>query len=159
MWYDEAREQVKAIYGADWKLFCGFLSATSAHTALSANVTLARKAYNQHKSGLPFSGFIAIHQRGLELYLKTGKLLGRKTNNFYQNLLGDYNSVTVDIWIARRYGYAQVTDQIYTVIELQLRFEAALHHLCPAEYQAMLWVEIRGTNNNFAEYLQQGRLF
>jgi hypothetical protein len=79
-----------------------------------------------------------------------GTLVGRKTNRFAQNLLGDRDAVTVDVWagrvaLGRRADLALVLARVgaYEAIEHSYRVAARRLGVDPATAQATTWVIAR----------------
>lgn len=71
----------------------------------------------------------------------------KKTLRFYQNIMGDHEVVTVDIWALRACG---LDDQyitragVYEALEYAYQVVARRHGLEPATLQATCWVVARG---------------
>jgi len=161
-WYQESREAAQRIYGADWKLFCGLLAATSPRASVKANLTLATKAYNELKDGgIVRSHFCSAHYGGIIAIVESGTPKGRKCKSFYNNLIGHEDSVTVDRWIARAYRTKNdvPTRLEYDKIEHNIKEQAFYNFNTPAQEQAMLWGSIRGDAGSYANELNQYRLF
>jgi len=153
-WYEQSRAKIKEQYGSDWKLFTGLIAATSAHTSLKGNVCLAKKAYEQIKEGKELTGFMGNHVQAIKSVLVTGRPQGVKCRNFYQNLVGNENCVTVDLWMTRKYlGKDSPTAKQYAQIERRIRAEAKLFGMSPAQYQAEQWVKLRGRSDSFVKFL------
>lgn len=162
-WYDDSRAAIERVYGNDARLFSALLAATSPRATIKANVTLARKAYNQYKTTGEISreGFINTHYRCLHKYITTGKMRGRKVNSLFQNLLGNSDPVTVDIWMLRYAGIHQrkaPTKFDYDYIEDRVKEEAGELGISPAARQAELWSIARGNDDSYADYIKQYRL-
>lgn len=159
-WYKSSRESVKRVYGQDWKLFLGLLACTSAHSSVKANVTLAKKAYNQIKNNQELSGYLPAHIINMHALLSTGMPNGRKIKSFYRNLIGDETCVTVDMWMMRYYGYSKdiPTTKQYDIIEKQVQSEAITLGLTSAQHQANIWKSIRGQGESFGDLVNQYRL-
>ena len=161
-WYSDSREAVKRVYGEDWRLFCGLLAATSARATVKANVTLARKAYNQIKDAgaIARSGFTNHHYKSINAYIKYGRPNGRKCQGLYQNLIGNEYYVPVDIWMLR---YAGINKKIpskfeYDLIEDRVREEAIELGITTAQRQAEIWSKTRGDSSSYADYIIQYQL-
>jgi len=161
-WYKQSRAAVKEIYGKDWRLFVKCLAATSANASLAANVSLARKAFNQIKETgtVRRESFCLAHYRGL-LQVSKGRLPnGRKVKAFARALLGDESQVVVDIWMSRVAGLnRQPRRYEYDMIEDRIREEAEALGRTPAGHQAVLWGIARGAGESFSRHLLQYRLF
>ena len=140
-WYRDSRRAVKRAYGEDWKVFCGLLAATSPNCTVKANLTLARKAYSWWKQTgcVPKHGFMRAHWLNIHRVIQgKTRLGGRKVNSFYQNLLGNENPVTVDIWMMRMAGYilheGSPRGYEYDDIEDRVKGEADSMGITPAGY-------------------------
>lgn len=154
-WYKTSWETLKALYGDDAKLFAACLAATSPRQSVKSNWKLAKTAFQLVKIGGGMDRFMLSHQRNLERirdcwYMDKRmpdrfELSGRKVNSFYQNLIGNWDLVTVDIWMLRFYGYGDraINKGIYDDVEKRVRRSAKMHGLFPAELQAILWSAIR----------------
>ena len=162
-WYTKSREAVKRIYGQDWKLFCGLLSATSATMSVKANATKARRVYDNYKATGTISreGLMSSHYKSCLKVVETGKPGGRKCQSFYQNLIGNETPVTVDVWIMRLCGLKgkQPTKKQYDQIEAEIQSQAEQLGITPAQLQAQLWVQARGDSSGYDTELRQRRLF
>ena len=69
-----------------------------------------------------------------------------KTYNFARNIAGDYNAVTVDIWMCRaaEIGRDDPTIRQYRAITDAVRTLATEHNMTPAAMQALIWIVERG---------------
>jgi len=146
-WYDRIREEIKAQYADDWKLFCDLLAATSPRKQVSANWKLADKIY-RHCSGftesswrgtLPNLGVMTSQIPNVIRALKREPLSGPKVQAFAANLKGDMSKVTVDVWMLKLFNYDKPSAKAREeVTEYVLR--AAAEMGCePAEVQAEMW--------------------
>lgn len=63
-----------------------------------------------------------------------------KVFNFYKNLIGEQDRVTVDLWMARLFGYSDAPSKSeYADIAMKVRKIAADLGITPAQAQAGLW--------------------
>ena len=73
---------------------------------------------------------------------------GPKTSSFAKNLLGRYETVTVDVWAYRAACPSGNVEKMgvreYRVIEAAYRATAKHFGVSPAQFQAAVWVIIRG---------------
>uniref|UniRef100_A0A6M3JDS5 Uncharacterized protein n=1 Tax=viral metagenome TaxID=1070528 RepID=A0A6M3JDS5_9ZZZZ len=157
-WYADSREAIQVYYGEDWQLFCKLLAACSPNCSLPSNLTLAQKAYNLIKTEeeLPKAGFIKAHYSQVTKML-VGDKPGRKVGNFYQNLIGNEQAITVDVWMARYYGLKRpkaISAKDYTYVEDCVRMDADYAGLTPAQFQAKTWCMVRGSSENFGDLLR-----
>lgn len=148
-WYDKLRAHIESIYEEDTDLFIDMLAATSANTSVKGNVTLAMKAYQQYKNDKAFSGYLPIIKHMLDIIrinYKTGihaPFGGRKVQNFAAALKGDNQAVVVDRWMLRAFGFPNVTDNRYTIIENWILDKAHKLGLTGRQVQAAMWCGIK----------------
>jgi len=162
-WYKDSRLAIQRVYGENWRLFAKCLAATSAHSSLSANMTLARKAYNQiiTTGTVTRQGYIKSHYESLCQVIAGNLPNGRKCRNFALALLGDESCVVIDIWMMRYYKLPgnPPKPSDYDLIEQTITAEAKALGITPASHQATLWANTRGNASSYANYLAQYRLF
>lgn len=163
-WYQESREVAQAVYGEDYELFVKCLAATSPNCTVSANVTIAGKAYVQIKSTgtVNRDSFMDTHYKGLIKVINGHLPNGPKVSRFARNLLGDESCVVVDMWMMRAAGIKNrksPTSFEYKSIEKIIQLKAKRNDRTPAQEQAAIWCEIRGTSDSFATHMRQLRLF
>jgi len=162
-WYRDSYEAVKRVYGDDADMFCALLALTSANCAISANSTLAKKAYNQIKlSGtVKRESFCRTHYVGIVRYLSDGEIHGRKCGSFYECMTNeDSEHIPVDMWMMRLYhmGHDVPSAKEYDAIEADVVKRARELGIQPRDYQARLWEEIRGNGGSYAVHFAQWRL-
>jgi len=161
-WYSESRTAIKRVYGQDWKLFAALLAATSPHASVKCNLTLAKKAYWQLREGrLARNGFNRTHWSNIQRVAQDLPLQGQKVSRFYENLIGNEQCVTVDIWVLRHYEIKlkSPSAKLYKQLEKLVQDEAGALGISPAHHQANIWAEARKSNGSFADGLRQYRLF
>ena len=144
-WYDAVMDLLRDQYGQDAQLMAAFIAATSPNTTVQANVTLAVKAYNQWKTGQPFTGYLPITIANLERAAKGQPLKGLKVSHFHRAIVGDPMAVTVDRWMIRAYGYEQATPARMDAIIEHCQRVAGRYGLQPRQLQAAIWTGIKGT--------------
>jgi hypothetical protein len=74
-------------------------------------------------------------------------LKGPKTNRFAKNLIGDKQSVTIDVWVLRALGMNdKMLDRagVYEAIEYCFKLASKRLGVEPAIIQATIWCSIRG---------------
>jgi len=100
-------------------------------------------------------GTLPNHQLNIIRALQRQPLSGNKVTAFAANLKGDYEQVTLDVWMCRHYGYPQIlSDKKYAELAAIVKTEAAAAGLHPAEYQAVIWHEtIRAYGKKPRSYL------
>lgn len=166
-WYthatDEQREEGKAWYDAAFITVAGIahtagvtLEAAAAVTAvLSPRITWSRNVtIAQSVCLFPIDDRQDVFAINLEkarriLAGERDVLAGNKVKNFYANLLGDTDAVTVDGWIwkaAVRGSSAnhRITDNQYAIVASVVRELARDFQTTPAAMQAIIWCSIRG---------------
>ena len=162
-WYTRSRVKTQELFPEDWETFLALLAVTSVNATVRVNVTLALKAHRQLKAGEEFHGFLGIVIDNLNRVKQGETLKGVKINAFLKALLGDKQSVVVDRWMARAYGWSKVTPANQPVIEKLIRYDALFAGVDPSDFQAKLWADTRGRGEDFADILQcklaQRRLF
>ena len=90
----------------------------------------------------------AIHVANAVITNGIEALNGQKTSSFAWNLAGDYDAVTIDVWMMRACGEddqdAPRTVQ-YREMSAAVRRLARRHGMTPAEMQALIWIIYRGS--------------
>lgn len=149
-WYHDANALIVREYGDDADFFCKLLAATSPRKQVKANWRMADNIYRLSKASdnRPLADFLATmmpaHAINVIRTLQGRPIKGLKVNAFYQNLSGNYDAVTVDMWILLAYGFKKsLTDLQYSRLTDKIRKEAAECGLLPAQYQALIWTAIR----------------
>ena len=154
-WYRECGDSIRAEFGTDADLFIDLLAATSPRKQVSANWRLTMRIYHvwQNRTvpvfgmlpladyGNLMQGTLPAHRGNIIKALKRQPLSGNKVRAFAANLKGDYEQVTLDVWMCRHYDYPQtLTNKKYAELSAIVRTEAAAG-MQPAEYQAVVWHE------------------
>jgi hypothetical protein len=144
-WYDKTWQELEGTFGPDADMFAKILAATSPNTTTDSNVTLALKAYGQWKSGASFDGYLPVAKANLERAIAGTPMRGPKVSNFYKNLAGDPDAVTVDRWMMRAFGLRgqAPTESQYKFIETTIRRQAKEIGVEPRQYQAAVWVGMK----------------
>lgn len=160
-WYEKQRAAIKQVYGKDWRKFCKILAATSPNATITANLTLANKAYNQlRETGkIDRTGYIHCHYTNLKRCQRGQSLSGRKVNAFYRALVGHEDEVVVDIWMLRYAGYSVHNKRNYDEVEYNIRREADELGITPCQRQAEIWCYARKNSQGYHTELLQSRLF
>lgn len=171
-WYCDCGDSIRAEFGTDAELFIDLLAATSPRKQVSANWRLAMRIYHVWNTthGM-FSygdrltsesfcnnlmqGTLPAHRPNIIRALQRKPLQGNKVCAFAANLKGDYEQVTLDVWMCRHYGYPQtLSNKKYAELAAIVRTEAAAAGMQPAEYQAVIWHEtIRAYGKKPRSYL------
>jgi hypothetical protein len=159
-WYKNTQKELETHFGDDAPLFVDMLAATSPNSTVASNVTLALKAYTQHKTGQPFEGFMPAVIGNLERAVKGEPFGGPKVSSFKANLFGDPEPVTVDRWMARAMGKPTdtLTPAQYKFYDYTLTQVAKKAGVEPRQLQAGIWKAIKeaeGRAGNTSESFEQ----
>lgn len=182
-WYSQSRARLIKKYGQDYKLMAGLIASTSPRFQIKRNINTAENIYRDFKAGrYDFLSYAVNNEKAfckkykilkahyhnilkvLECYTKDGDfkklvLSGLKVKSFFQNLIGNYEAVTLDIWMMRYFNY----NKDYLTIRPYKRFTRIVRRLAereglkPCELQAILWTKIRYEHGfkplNFAKFI------
>jgi len=181
-WYRKTRGLLIKTYGKDYRLFAGLLASTSPRFQVKRNYNTSISIYNNYKSNP--AEFLAEAIANKVDFIKRHKLLpahynniirtlshsftgskklelsGLKVNSFFNNIIGNYDYVTIDIWMLRYFRHSKDTLGVrdyrrYTRI---IRKLAKKLGLLPAELQAVLWEKQRNAEGqkptNFYQYIR-----
>jgi hypothetical protein len=153
-WYEESSAEILEAFGGDVVMaekFVQVLAIMSATTGVGPNFTNALKAWTQWRAGRPIqAGKFGAMDRKVTALLVDGKnWSGRKTNNFWKNLMRIIDpslvqGVTVDVWMMRGLGYdtkkKAPTPAEYTFAEDEVKRFARDLGWEPQQVQAAIWV-------------------
>jgi hypothetical protein len=166
-WYSEANLKLKNKYNEDLFLICGLIASISPQMPVERNLNIAEDIYKDFK--IDKDKFLKVLRNKTKFFRKYGlfkphynnivktiyhnfvddlKLNGNKVYNFYKNLIGDYEAVTIDTWMLRYFNHDK--DRInhlrkseYIKYSDIIKKESKEMGLLPAEYQAILWTKTR----------------
>ena len=167
-WYKNANIKIKKEYGKDSVLFSGLIASTSPRFSIKRNINTAKAIYQDFKKE-DKKTFVKNAIENKQDFLKRYKIInshfnniirilnfnyddkkipilsGLKVNSFFQNLIGNYEAVTLDIWMIRYFNYnkAYLTIRPYKIFTRIIRKLAEKENLKPCELQAILWSKIR----------------
>lgn len=180
-WYRRTRSLLIRKYKKDYKLFSGLLASTSPRFQVKRNYNTTLLIYNDYINNP--SQFLKRIIENKKEFLKKYKLLnahynniirtlshdftrskklilsGNKVNSFYNNIIGNYNYVTIDVWIIRYFkiNKRQLNISEYKYYTRIIRKLAKKLKLYPCELQAILWHKQRFIENkkdaNFYQYI------
>jgi hypothetical protein len=147
-WYEKAASEID-VYSAR----CGYEANDVAAiiAILSPRVQVkrnARLAVQFIETG-SVDGIMRSRVDAITRYFAYGKLTGEthghKVYAFYRNLSGDFDHVTVDVWMSRLYGveFDTITDEQRREIQEDVETIAERTGYTPAAVQAILWVGYR----------------
>lgn len=157
-WYQEATTLIQQLYGKNWSLFADLLASTSPRKQVKANWRLADailKAYLERKDKPKYFGdllasLLPAHLNNVIRSLQRRPISGQKVWRFAENLKGNLDVVTIDVWICRAYGINDKKDlspSVYKRLEKRIASDAKKCNALPASYQAVLWSAIRREYN------------
>lgn len=165
-WYREARADVLHLsteYHIDWDVCAGVVAALSPNCPWSQNISSARALIHQSIQGVrpeKMRNVVAYTANRLKaLAILEGEdpevvLGGPKTLNFFRNLAGCDDSVTIDghaynLWRNASKGVkgAAMTPKLYDVVARDYRDGAGSVGVKPLEFQAILWIVWRRLQN------------
>lgn len=183
-WYKKTRGLLMRKYKKDYRLFSGLLASTSPRFQVKRNYNTSLKIYNEYIKNP--SQYLKYAIGNKKQYLKKNKILlahyyniirtlshnftgskklvlsGQKVNSFYNNIIGNYNFVTIDIWIIRYFKIFHKNKlnlseyKYYTRI---IRKLAKKLSMLPCECQAVLWEKQRAIEgkkeSNFYQYIEK----
>jgi len=157
-WYENANRLFLKAFGPDADFFIGLLAATSPRLQVRANLRKALEVYRTWKRhqeeqtsdsakalGDLLQGLMYAHLLNVIRVLQGKPLQGPKVKRFAENLKGNLNPVTIDMWICKAYGitHAKLTPLQYERLERKIQGEALNANLKPAQYQALIWYAAR----------------
>jgi len=167
-WYKQSSDKLKKRYKGDYALMAGLIASTSPRFTVKRNINTSKAIYADFKK-LGKDNFIKNALDNKADFLKTYKLInahfnniirvltfdfaseklpklsGLKVNSFFENLTGNFEAVTLDIWMIRYFKYNKdyLTIRPYKMFSRIIRKLAYKEGLKPCELQAMLWTKIR----------------
>jgi hypothetical protein len=154
-WYDEAREFSVALgnrSGHGVEHAAAVIAHLSPRTTWTRNVVGAEMLLIHGERGEGIMGrefakaydSLDVDDDLLETTFGPGS---RKTLRFFRNILGDVESVTVDVWAARAAGVDEHLlgrVGVYDAVEVAYQRAARRRSVEPATMQATCWVVVRG---------------
>ena len=166
-WYKITSDKLKVKYREDFFLICGLIAAISPQTPVKRNLLIAELILKDFKTNK--EKFLKLIKNKTRFFKKYGlfkphyknilkvlthdfktdlKLNGNKVFNFYLNLTGNYEAVTIDSWMLRYFKHPEsrvnhLNKSEYYFYADKIKKEARELGLLPAEYQAILWTKTR----------------
>lgn len=143
-WYEDAERWARTRankYGATLEQVAGVIAAFSPRVSWKRNLELAELFL----AGEATPG-LAMSRQNAEKVYAGGTLTGPKTAAFAANIAGNYDPVTVDVWMMRAAGLDTDRPTVvqYREISKAVRRMARRHNMTPAAMQALIWIKIRG---------------
>ena len=154
-WYERSGRQILDLVGGDKseaEKIVQAIAITSAQTPVAGNFQYALQAYYQHKNGEPIRTgmFTTDMSKKLENMFNGVPWEGRKTNNFYINLMREIDptlvqGVTNDLWMMRAFQFFgdAPTDAQYNFVEAETKKLANQLGWEPQQVQAAIWVALK----------------
>lgn len=158
-WYERSGRAILDALGGDKaqaEKLAQAIGITSNATGVAGNFDFALQAFLQHKAGQPIKTgrFPAGMSKRLQDVFDGKDWEGRKTNNFYINLMREIDpsrvqGVTTDMWMMRAFGFKNAdgtpysgtpTDAQYTFVEEETKRIATRLGWEPQQVQAAIWV-------------------
>lgn len=149
-WYALARATVHAYaaeFGANPCTVAGIIAALSPRQTWAQNLKMARACLARDAAGLrglgdPIRKACAIRDGAQPLDI----LRGDKVRAFYRAICGESTAVVLDVWMLRAAGFtgAKPTPKQYADIAEVLTRDALTAGEAPADFQAIVWCQIRG---------------
>lgn len=151
-WYERSSQALLDITGGDRReadLLAQAIAVTSPGTPVGSNFGFAVQAYYQFKNGQPIrtGKFPTEMSKKLEDIFAGNDWEGRKTNNFYNNLMrvidpSKVQGVTTDIWMMRALGYdaEAPSPRQYDFVQEEIERIADEMDWEPQQVQAAIWV-------------------
>jgi len=159
-WYPLAARTARRLgrrYGTTFHRSAGIIAAMSPRQSWTGNITLAEKVLSTREPhGLPICRkrvvpILAGH-RPIDALAPTG--VSQKVYWFYRAITGDQNAVVIDRWAMRAaMGRHDATEAdvkvldrvgVYEMVADAYRKVAPLFGMTPREFQAAVWVHVRG---------------
>lgn len=164
-WYSIAQREAELIaldHSVELTTAAGVVAALSPRMEWSKNLdaaaTILRAAANGARVA-PRVGLGLSTRRAWSIALGAEPLSilgGRKVRAFYRAIVGDRESITIDIWSARAARGADAkqptTDRDHNALDASYRVAAHAAGEHPREYQAILWIAARGVVESPAYY-------
>lgn len=165
-WYRNTRSSLINKFSSDYKMVAGLIASTSPRRDVQRNIRIAialYKAYqnnpkqfthemiNERKQFCKKFEIMNAHYNNVKTtithnYSKPLELSGNKVNAFYNNMIGNYDFVTIDIWMLRILGLSKeaiVSKKEYLHLSNIISEVAKEQNLLPAELQAILWIKYK----------------
>jgi len=154
-WYERSGRQILDLVGGDKseaEKIVQAIAITSAQTPVPSNFQFALQAYYQHKNGEPIRTgiFTSDMSTKLENMFNGVPWEGRKTNNFYINLMREIDptlvqGVTNDLWMMRAFQFFgdSPSDAQYNFVEAETKKLANQLGWEPQQVQAAIWVALK----------------
>lgn len=152
-WYPDATKLTQQLYGDHWQLFVDLLAATSPRQSVKRNwrqsaailAAYIDRDARPNRFGDMLGDVMASHLNNVVRALQRRPISGQKVSRFAENLKGNLDVVTIDVWICKAYGIEPkaLTANVYNRLETKIRTDAKQQELCAANWQAVIWRAVR----------------
>ncbi len=148
-WYRESQRTARRLARKhDVPLSCaaGVIAALSPRIRWASNVALADAVLGGEEVSGVFGRNLEKARRIAEGERPLEVLGGPKVTAFYRAIMGNEQSVVIDVWMQRAAGMTPVTlhGKHYEAVAEAVREAAAICGVTPASLQAIVWVQVRG---------------
>jgi hypothetical protein len=167
-WYENSsRAILNAVHGDkdEADKLAQLIAVFSPQTKVAPNLTHALAAYADAKAGRPIRQgyFTAAMSKKAEAVMRGEAFEGRKTNNFYVNLMriidpSRVQGVTQDVWMMRAFGYdtGHPTQAQYDFAQKEAMRLADKLGWEPQQVQAAIWVAAKAHQEGTAIDVSKG---
>jgi hypothetical protein len=153
-WYWRATDTIDALaaeFGHDRATVAAVVAVLSPQTPWDRNIRGARLILDAHASGDDWRSCASasVYNANVRKAFRvldgdSSALRGPKVEAFAANLRGDLDYVTLDVWAIRAAIRADLPGRHRDAIARGYRLAAARAGISPAEFQAIIWVKVRG---------------
>lgn len=165
-WYDAQREVIRDLsytHDIPVTIVAAVVSALSPQTPWARNIAGAVRLIRAYQTGdaEPPRSVTVYYSNAIKAWsLLSGSISPEsafasapKTRAFWRNLCGDESHATVDIWMARACGVSntgttsdgRMSQKLYRQLASALRAAAETVGEPVAQFQAIVWIVVRGT--------------
>jgi len=152
-WYPDATKLIQDLYGDNWRLFVDLLASTSPRMHVKKNWRIAANLMSAYlnrtdrpdRFGDLLQSLMPTHLINVLRSIRGVPIHGPKVSRFAENLKGNLDAVTIDVWICQAYGipHKSLTPKLYARLEKRIQTDAYRAHATPAGLQAVIWYAIR----------------
>lgn len=147
-WYQRTRARLVEDYGPDADLMADLIASTSPQRPVEHNLQLAKEVYKRYclfDDWEAVVGLLPNHKTNIHRAFSREPLRGLKVSAFARNLKGDLSVPSIDTWVLKYMKFnKRLTPNRHKKLVEKMKRNAKSHGLKPAEYQAIIWVLIRG---------------
>ena len=152
-WYGDATKLIKHLYSDNWRLFVDLLASTSPRQSVKRNWRQSAEilaAYvdrdaRPDRFGDVLGNVMQSHLNNVVRSLAGRPINGPKVSRFAENLKGNLDVITIDVWICKAYGidHKALTTSVYNRHETKIKADGRRQGLKPANWQAVIWFAVR----------------